>query len=84
MNRKKIVLTVDGEKFDSWDKSGESIGYIIDACDCNIESINDEIKNLEKVFDDGEKCDNCGQTEYHTGEYPCPTCRRPTLHDEEE
>jgi len=48
MNRKKIVLTVDGEKFDSWDKSGESIGYIIDACDCNIESINPhtEIKRL--------------------------------------
>jgi ribosomal protein L37E len=32
---------------------------------------------------DKKKCPKCGQTEYHSGEYPCSVCGRPILWDEE-
>ena len=31
-----------------------------------------------------EKCSMCGQTEFHSGEYPCRECGRPTLWDVKE
>jgi hypothetical protein len=30
-----------------------------------------------------DACIKCGQTEWTSGEYPCPECGRPTLWDEE-
>jgi predicted RNA-binding Zn-ribbon protein involved in translation (DUF1610 family) len=35
------------------------------------------------IYQEGATCSTCDQTEWHSGEYPCPECGRPTLWDEE-
>lgn len=43
-----------------------------------------ETRSLEMLEDLIERrCPQCGQTEYHTGEYPCSLCSRPMLWDED-
>jgi hypothetical protein len=46
----------------------------------------DQFERIEKLFiyEDGEECPECGQLEYHSGEYPCPVCDRPTVWDDSE
>lgn len=39
---------------------------------------------MTKIYDDGDVCPVCKQSVYHTGEYPCSECQRPTLWDSEE
>ncbi len=42
------------------------------------------IRDSPKIKEETENecCPKCGQTEDHTGEYPCSLCGRPTLWDE--
>lgn len=36
------------------------------------------------IWEEGRKCPKCGQTTWHTGEYPCEVCGRPLTWDDPE